>query len=174
MAHEYSVSKEAFDKATQIMCSEVSLPVSHRYNARHGEKDLHHALMSLSISNRYAESGMRRLAVEASSSDVPSGSWVRDAVERVQESRMIVMLNDALQSTLDQVKPSGVFATPVVAGLDKYKVPRYDATIDRGYLTRGKYERGTTTYETYVTLQCVEEGRRAQVGCEHVDRKSVV
>ena len=124
--------------------------------------------MSLSISNRYAESGMRRLAVEASSSDVPSGSWVRDAVEKVQESRMIVMLNDALQSTLDQIKPFGVFATPVVAGLDKHKVPRYDATIDRGYLTRGKYERGTTTYETYATLQCVEEGRRAQVACEHV------
>jgi len=168
MAHKYGASKEAFDKATQIMCTEVSIPVSHRYNARHGEKDLHHSLMALSISNGYAESGMKRLAMEASSLDVPSGSWVRDAVERVQESRMTVMLNDALQSTLDQVKHFGVFATPVIAGLDKHKVPRYDATIDRGYLTRGKYGRGTTTYETYATLQCVEEGRRAQVACEHV------
>lgn len=168
MAHEYSASKDAFDKATQIMCTEVSIPVSHRYNAKYGERDLHHALMALSISNGYAESGMKRLTVEASSLDVPSGSWVRDAVEKVQESRMTIMLQDALQSTLDQVKPFGVFTTPVVAGLDKHKVPRYDATIDRGYLTRGKYERGTTTYETYATLQCVEEGRRAQVACEHV------
>ena len=150
------------------MCSEVSIPVSHRYNARYGAKDLHHALMSLSISNGYAESGMRRLVVEASSLDVPSGSWVRDAVESVQEGRMIVMLNDALQSTLDKVKPFDVFTTSVVAGLDKHKVPRYDSTTDRGYLTRGKYERGTTTYETYATLQCVEEGRRAQIACEHV------
>src|SRR3972149_5648151 len=168
MAHEYSASKEAFDKATLIMCSEVSIPVSHRYNARYGAKDLHHALMSLSISNGYAESGMRRLVVEASSLDVPSGAWGRDAVESVQEGRMIVMLNDALQSTLDKVKPFDVFTTSVIAGLDKHKVPRYDSTTDRGYLTRGKYERGTTTYETYATLQCVEEGRRAQIACEHV------
>lgn len=168
MAHKYGASKEAFDKATQIMCTEVSIPVSHRYNARHGEKDLHHALMAISISNGYAESGMKRLAMEASSLDVPSGSWVRDAVEKVKESMMTIMLNDALQSTLSQVKHFGVFATPVIAGLDKHKIPRYDSTTDRGHLTRGKYGRGTTTYETYATLQCVEEGRRAQVACEHV------
>ena len=168
MAHKYGASKEAFDKVTQIMCTEVSIPVSHRYNARLGENDLHHALMALSISNGYAESGMRRLAMEASSLDVPSGSWIRDAVEKVKESKMTIMLNDALQSTLDRVKPFGVFATPVTAGLDKHKIPRYDSTTDRGHLTRGKYERGTTIYETYATLQCVEEGRRAQVACEHV------
>lgn len=88
MAHEYAVSKEAFQKATQIMCREVSIPVSDRYNAKYGETDLHHSLMALSMENRYAESGMRCLSIEASSKRVPSGSWVRDTVGRVPEKEM--------------------------------------------------------------------------------------
>ncbi len=168
MAHEYVASKEAYERTIQIMSSKVSIPTSDRYNSKYGEKDLHHALTALSISNGYAESGMSELAIEASSTKIPSGSWVRDTVERVQEGRMTVMLQEALQSTLDQIKPFGVFSTPVVAGLDKHKIPRYDPTTDRGHLTRGKHERGTTIYETYGSLQCVEEGRRAQIACEHV------
>jgi hypothetical protein len=150
------------------MCTNVSIPVSDRYNSLYDEKDLHYALTALAVSNSYAESGMSDLAIEASSSSsVPSGSWVRDAVERVEETRMASMLNEALQSTIDQVKRFGVFSIPVMAGLDKHKIPRYDTNTDRGFLTRGKHERGTTTYETYGSLQCVEEGRRAQIACEH-------
>ena len=85
MTHEYAASREAFERLTQIMCTEVSIPVSDRYNAIYGEEDLHHSLTLLSTENRYAESGMRRLAVEASSARVPSGSWVRDAVSRLSE-----------------------------------------------------------------------------------------
>ena len=168
MAHEYAASREAYEKATQIMSTQVSIPTSSRYNAKYDRKDLHHALTALAVSNGYAESGMSDLAIEAASTRVPSGSWVRDAVEKVEESRMTLMLNDALESTLEQLKPFGVFATPVMAALDKHKIHRYDPTTDRGHLTRGKHERGTTTYETYGSLQCVEEGMRAQVACEHV------
>ena len=113
MAHEYVASKEAYERTTQIMSSNVSIPVSARYNAKYREKDLHHALTALAISNGYAESGMSGLAIEASSAKVPSGSWVRDAVEKVEEGKMMtVMLQEALHSTLDLVKPFGVFATP--------------------------------------------------------------
>ena len=44
MAHEHDTSNEAFERLTQIMCTEVSIPVSDRYNALYGEKDLHHSL----------------------------------------------------------------------------------------------------------------------------------
>jgi hypothetical protein len=57
---------------------------------------------------------------------------------------------------------------PVVAAIDKHKIPRYDADIGHGFLIRSKYERETSTYETYITLQSVEEGRRAQIACRHV------
>jgi hypothetical protein len=172
MAHECAASKDAYEKTTQIMSSKVSIPTSNRYNATYGENDLHHALTALAISNAYAESGMSDLAIQARkvepSARVPCGSWVRDAVEKVEESRMTSMLNEALRSSLNEVKAFGVFAMPVMAGLDKHKIPRYDPTTDGGHLTRGKHERGTTTFETYGSLQCVEEGMRVQIACEHV------
>src|SRR2546426_5889739 len=165
MTHEYAASKEAYEKATQIMSTRVSIPVSDRYNSLYDEKDLHHALMALSISNGYAESGMRRLSIEADAR-VPSGSWVRDRVGGVKEESVVAMLDHALDSTLEQVKSFRVFTSPITAAIDTHDLPRYDRDLDRGFLRRGKQDRGTTKHEVYATLQCVEEGRRAQIACE--------
>lgn len=158
------------------MCTEVSIPVSGRYNSLYDERDLHHALIALSLSNGYAESGMRRLAIESASASaststaadarVPSGSWVRDRVASIGEGEMTSMLNRALDSTLEQVKSFGVFASPIIAAIDIHDIYRYDHDLDGGFLRRGKRERGTTKRESYATLQCVEEGRRAQIACE--------
>ena len=40
MAHEYDATREAYEKATQIMCTEVSIPASKRYNSLYDEKDI--------------------------------------------------------------------------------------------------------------------------------------
>ncbi len=167
MAQRIIAAEEAFQKATQIMSTEVSIPTSDRYNAKYGGKDLHLSLISLSINNSFAESGMERLAVE-SSGRVPSGSWVRDTVEKVQEKEMKGMLEDALSSTLEQVKSFRLFNVPVMCAADLHEIPRYDRDSDRGYLRRSKKERGTNTFEGYATLQCVEAGMRAQLSCEHI------
>jgi hypothetical protein len=167
MAHEYAASREAFERLTQIMCTEVSIPVSERYNALYGEEDLHHSLTLLSIEGRYAESGMRRLVVEASSTRVPSGSWVRDAVSRLSEGDVSMKLEGALDSTLGELRRFGVFNEPVVCAMDKHQIPRYDEGMEP-FLTRGKEKAGTMKFETYATLQCVEDGRRAQIACAHV------
>jgi hypothetical protein len=149
------------------MSTEVSIPTSGRYNAKYDGEDLHHSLMALSINNAFAESGMERLAVE-SPGGVPSGSWVRDTVEKVPEREMKEMLERALGSTLDEVGSFRLFNTPVMCAADLHDIPRYDRDSDRGYLRRSKKERGTNTFEGYATLQCVEKGMRAQISCEHV------
>ncbi|MGH9920510.1 MAG: hypothetical protein ACRD6W_16775 [Nitrososphaerales archaeon] len=143
----------------------MSIPVSDRYNSLYDERDLHHALMALSISNGYAESGMRRLSIEADAR-VPSGSWVRDRVGSIKEGEMRAMLDHALGSTLEEVRSFRVFTSPVVAAVDTHDLPRYDHDLDGGFLRRGKQNRGTTKHEVYATLQCVEEGRRVQIACE--------
>ena len=133
-----------------------------------GEEDLHHSLILLSIQNRYAESGMRGLAIEASSSArVPSGSWVRDKVSKLSEDNAINGSERALDSTLRELRRYGIFNEPVVCVMDKYKIPRYDEGME-SFLTRGMQKDGTMDAETYATLQCVEEGRRAQIACAHV------
>src|SRR2546428_13420742 len=123
------------------MSTRVSIPVSDRYNSLYDEKDLHHALMALSISNGYAESGMRRLSIEADAR-VPSGSWVRDRVGGVKEESVVAMLDHALDSTLEQVKSFRVFTSPITAAIDTHDLPRYDRDLDRGFLRRGKQDRG--------------------------------
>jgi hypothetical protein len=167
MTHEYAASEEAFERLTQIMCTEVSIPVSDRYNALYGEEDLHRSLILLATENRYAESGMRRLAIEASSARVPSGSWVRDTVSRLTEQEVTDKTGRALDSTLKELSRFGVFNVPVVCAMDKHQVPRYDEGME-SFLTRGPRKAGTMKFETYATLLCVEEGRRAQIACAHV------
>ena len=167
MAHEYAASGGAFEKLTQIMCTDVSIPVSDRYNALYGEKDLHHSLILLATENRYAESGMKRLAIEASSVRVPSGSWVRDTVSSLPERDITDKAERAMDSTLKELRGFGVFNQPVVCGMDKHQIPRYDDGME-SFLTRGRRKAGTMKFETYATLQCVEDGRRAQIACAHV------
>lgn len=166
MTQRYVAAKEAFERLTQIMCTGVSIPVSDRYNAIYGEEDLHHSLIALSIEGRYAESGMKRLAVEASSTRVPSGSWVRDAVSRLSEEDVTNRSERALGSMLRELRRYGVFNEPVICAMDKHQIPRYDKGMEP-FLTRGKEKAGTMKFETYATLQCVEEGMRAQLACIH-------
>jgi hypothetical protein len=40
MTHEYDASREAFEKATQIMSTRVSIPVSDGHNSLYDEVDL--------------------------------------------------------------------------------------------------------------------------------------
>jgi hypothetical protein len=167
MTQQHIAAKEAFERLTQILRTEVSIPVSDRGNAIYGEEDLHHSLILLSIQNRYAESGMRGLAIEASSTRVPSGSWVRDSVSRLSESDVSRKVERALDSTLSELRRYGIFNEPVVCAMDKHKIPRYDEGME-SFLTRGMQKDGTMKFETYATLQCVEEGRRAQIACAHV------
>jgi hypothetical protein len=167
MTQQYVVAREAFERLTQLMCTRVSIPVSDRYNSVYGQEDVHHALMLLSIENRYAESGMARLAMEASSTRVPSGSWVRDTVSKLSEQDVTTKTEMALDSTLRELKRyGGLFSEPVVCAVDKHQIPRYDQRLEP-FITRGKKKAGTTRFETYATLQCVEEGRRAQITCTH-------
>lgn len=176
MAHKYAASKEAFEKATQIMCTEVSIPCSGRYNSLYDEEDLHRSLTMLSIGNMCAEAGMERLALEASTR-VPSGSWVRDTAEKVPEWEIKEKVEKALSSTLEQIKAFKLFSLPMVGAIDVHRLPRYDVKVEP-FLTRSKRDKGTSTFETYATLQCVEEGRRSQICCEPVgffdDKEDVV
>ncbi len=73
---------------------------------------------------------------------------------------MVLKLQEALNSTVKRADPFKIFSAPIIAGVDTQKIKRYDPNADGGFLRRGKHERGTSTFEENMTLQCVEEGRR--------------
>ena len=133
-------------------------------NAVYGEEDLHHSLTLLSAENRYAESGMK----DSPSRPPPQpGSWVRDAVSSLSESDVTEKVGRALDSTMIELRRFGVFNEPVALCHGQAPIPRYDEGME-SFLTRGKQKAGTMKFETYATLQCVEEGKRAQIACAHV------
>lgn len=170
MAHIRHISEKVFNRIAQTMSTEVSIPTSGRYNAMYDLMDLHAALIELAISNGYAESGMKRLSLEAGCGGgrVPSGSWLRKMVEKVPEGNMEAMLDAALSSSVGKLREHGLFIMPVMAAIDKHGIPRYDPNLDRGFLVRGgRPGRGTDRHEVYITMQSVEEGRRAQLACIH-------
>jgi len=160
MARKYAVGKA-------VISTNVSIPVSLRYDAVYDEHDLHGALIELSMGNMFAESGMVKLLQETCAM-APSGSWIRDTVESVKPETLFTMLDGALGSTLDDPKSRHIFDMPVVAAIDRRKMPRHDADIDQGFLIRGKHELGTSTYETYITLRSVEDGGGVQIARRRV------
>jgi hypothetical protein len=177
--YEVNASRESFEKTVEIISREVSIPTSKKDNATFDEKDLHRSLIELSISNGYAESLSESFAVNEPllSGKVPSGSWIRKTIRKINEEEMVLKLQEALNSTVKQLASYKIFSAPIIAGVDTQKIKRYDLNADGGFLRRGKPERGTTTFEENMTLQCVEAGRRAQISCEHFalfDEKSEV
>ena len=174
LAYEIDASRDSFEKVVEIMSREVSISTSKRYNATFDEKDLHRSLIHLAVSNGYAESGMEGLITKGETllvtpEKIPSGSWIRDTVEKVPEELMVESLKNALNSTVQQLKEGfRKFSAPIIAGADTHKIRRYNKNLDYGFLTRSKPERGTSTFEEYMTLLSVEEGRRVQIACEHV------
>jgi hypothetical protein len=173
LAYEVDASRESFEKVVEIMWREVPIPTSNRYNATFDEKDLHRSLIHLAVSNGYAESGMEGLVAKweplIPSGKFPSGSWIRDTVGKVPENVMVEKLKNALDSTVKQLSTNfKLFSAPIIGGADTHKIRRYDKNLDHGFLTRGKHERGTSTFEEYMTLQSVEEGKRVQIACEHI------
>jgi len=159
-------SFQAYSSLLRIMCTNVSIPCSDRYNAIYNDEDLHASLINLSLNGFYAESGMKRLSV-SSGRRLPSGSWVRDRISSLSEGQVKDMMGKAHASMLDKLKEFRIFNTPVTVAIDYHKIPRYDRAADEK-IVRSKHEKGTCRFECYATLQCVDEGRRAQICSQQV------
>ena len=134
MAYEVDAARESFEKAVEIMSREVSIPTSKSRNATFDEKDLHRSLIELSISDGYAESLSESFAANEPllSGKVPSGSWIRKTVERINEKEMELKLQEALNSTVKQLASYKIFSAPIIAGVDTQKIRRYDPNADGG------------------------------------------
>jgi putative transposase len=157
---------EAYDKLLHLMCTNVPIPCSDKYNAIYDQIDLHASLVNLSINRYYAESGMKLLSI-GTERRLPSGSWVRNRISCMSEEQVKHMMGNAGAAMLQTLWKFGIFNAPITAAVDYHKIARYDKITDEK-MVRSKYKDGTCKFECYATLQCVDKGRRAQISCKQV------
>ena len=145
----------------------MSFGFSTRYNSKYGLPDMINALIALCIGNSYAESGLKRLAIESDLKATPSGSWLINSIKKIPEQSMILQLSDCIDSTINDMKEIGMFLKPVTVAIDKHLIPRYDKNPDE-FLIKTRSKNGTTHFESYCTMSSVEGQCRACLGVCHV------
>jgi len=163
MTHQGVKSSQAFEIIAKIMYSILLFPCSGKNNSRWNSMDAHNSIMSLCLRNSYAESGLKRLAMESKNRS-PTGSWLRKIISKISQKAMLIQLHYSLDSTISKLKELGVFDVPVTVAIDKHLIPRYDKLPNHS-LIKSKSKNSTTHFESYCTMQCVEKRIRAQLGC---------
>lgn len=163
MTHQGVISSQAFEIIAKIMYSILLFPCSTKNNSRWNSTDAHNCIMSLCLRNSYAESGLKRLAME-SQNHSPTGLWLRKIMSRISQKAMLMHLHHSLDSTISKLKELGVLEQPVTVAIDKHLIPRYDKLPNHS-LIKSKSKNSTIHFESYCTMQCVEKRIRAQLGC---------
>lgn len=166
-AHQYDTSQYTFEKLHQLLYTVFSFGFSNRYNSKYGLPDMINALIALCIGNSYAESGLKRLAIESDMKHTPSGSWLINSIKKIPQQNMTLQLTDALDSTINDMKEIGMFVKPITVAIDKHLIPRYDKNPDE-FLIKSRSKSSTTHFESYCTMSSVEEQCRACLGAYHV------
>ena len=75
------------------------------------------------------------------------------------------MLSETVLDQLRRLSALGMLpGDGLVVAIDMHLIPRYDRT--RGEeLARSRYKNGTKYFERYITIQCVNDGARLNLGC---------
>lgn len=163
MTHQGVKSSQAFEIIAKIMYSVLLFPCSSKNNSQWNSMDAHNSIMSLCLRNSYAESGLKRLAMESANRS-PTGSWLRKIISKISQKAMLIQLHHSLDSTISKLQELGVLEQPVTIAIDKHLIPRYDKLPNHS-LIQSKSKNSTIHFESYCTMQCVEKRIRAQLGC---------
>ena len=166
-AHQYDTSQYTFEKLHQLLYTVFSFGFSNRYNSKYGLPDMINALIAMCIGNSYAESGLKRLAIESNMKHTPSGSWLINSIKKIPEQSMMLQLSNAIDNTIKDMKNIGMFRTAITVAIDKHLIPRYDKNPDE-FLIKSRSKSSTTHFESYCTMSSVEEQCRSCLGAYHV------
>ena len=95
----------------------------------------------------------------------PTGEWIRDAAARADPEETRRRFEEMVSSQIEQLRETGMLrgSETVTAAIDMHLIPRYDKKYG-AELVRAKHKNGTHVFERYITLHCVDGGRRLALG----------
>ena len=150
--------------------SVLGLPFSNSKNAQYGLIEAAAIIAAMCENNRYFRGATAYLQNEMR---CPQADWLLRLIKTIDPDSMSEicdkMLSRSLKSALKFVEIYNI--GPVTIAIDKHLIPRYDKPADmRHNMTKGKSERGTCTFETYMTVDIVAGFTRFNLACCKVDR----
>ena len=99
----------------------------------------------------------------------PTGEWIRGAGARAGAGEACQRLEDTVSSQIRQLRETGHLhrREKITATIDMHLIPRYDKKYG-AELVRAKRKNGTHVFERYITIHCVDDGRRLALGMAHM------
>ncbi len=160
LGHRLDTAGKAFKMLPDIVDA-VGLSFSGRHNALYGMEDFIRAVISMCKSGSYASGITQMLSVRHAASRIPSSVWVPGKIRDACSDRHIMekRCREMVRKTVLCATQAGLLRrTPHVMAIDTHNIPRYDRSSDtrEKQLVRSKHRNGTTRFEGYATMQCVD------------------
>lgn len=141
-------------KVFQSILGYLQLDFGTRHNTEYGIQDFVNELLVMAKGRGCANSAYQHGAPGVK---IPSGSWWRKKIthsvahmEQICDKMLIDTTEiNKFKQKLRDTKQQGVIA------IDKHKIPRYDKKPNMKHLIYSKFERGTKTFEAYITSKIV-------------------
>ena len=141
---------------------------SDRYNATFGTDDLNCGMLKGAI----MDSSVGGCAITTGSKhcDTPSDRWYASAIKGIEQDAIQRAFEEKVAVQLDALKRLGKFPKKGLdIAIDMHLIPRYDR-VPGEELTRAKYKNGTTYFERYMTVQCVNDKMRTVLAASYLKR----
>ena len=149
---------------------------SKRHNAMYKTDDFHRHMMQACAHNAQVAGCARSSAAMAGTGPGrdgrprgPTGEWIRGVAARADAVDVCRRFEYTVSSQIRQLHETGRLhrRKKITAAIDMHLIPRYDKKYG-AELVRAKRKNGTHVFERYITIHCVDNGRRLALGMAHM------
>ena len=141
---------------------------SNRHNAIFGTDDLNHGMLKGAVMD--SSVGGCANAVRCKYYNTPSDRWYASAIKGIKQDTLQCVFEEKIAVQINALKRLDKFPKKGFdITVDMHLIPRYDR-VPGAELTRSKYKNGTTYFERYITVQCVNDGMRIALTASYLKR----
>ena len=128
---------------------------SNRHNAIFGTDDLNHGMLKGAVMD--SSVGGCANATSHKYCNTPSDRWYASAIKGIERDTIQHTFEDKIAGQLGTLKKLDMLPKKGLdVAIDMHLIPRYDR-VPGEELTRSKYKNGTTYFERYMTVQCIND-----------------
>ena len=141
---------------------------SNRRNAIFGTDDLNHGMLKGAIMD--SSVGGCANATRSKRCDTPSDRWYASVIKGIEPDALQCVFEEKIAVQISTLKRLGKFPKKGLdIAVDMHLIPCYDR-VPGEEITRSKYKNGTTYFERYITVQCVNDGMRIVLAASYLKR----